>query len=55
MSITTSNLALSTIYPLFIDQFERSLQFCPLEFDEDAISDGWRGVNMAGIGARGGF
>ena len=31
-----------TIYPLFVERFGRSLQFCHLEFDKKAIYDGSR-------------
>ena len=30
-----------TIYPVFVDRFGRSLRFCHLEFDMEAISDGF--------------
>ena len=40
-----SSLALSTISPLFVYQFRRTLRFCHLEFDTDAISDGCRREN----------
>ena len=36
---TTSRLALSTLSPLFVDRFERSLWIRNLEFDKEAISD----------------
>ncbi len=38
----TSRLAFSSISQLFADQFKRSLRFCYLEFDKEAISDGRR-------------
>ncbi len=34
-------LAFSTIYPLFVDRFGRSLWFCHLDFDEEAIYGGF--------------
>ena len=37
--LTHGRLAFSDISPLFVDRFERSLQFCYLEFDAEAISD----------------
>ncbi len=42
LSLTASRLALSPISPLFVDRFGRSLQFCHLEFDKEAISDVYR-------------
>ncbi len=45
----TSRLAFSTIYPLFMDQYGRSLQFCHIKIDKEAISDGCVGVKMPGI------
>ncbi len=45
----TGCLALSVIFPLSVDQFECSLQFCHIEFDEEVISDGFR-VFMEGEG-----
>ncbi len=45
-SLTHSQrLALSIIYPLFVDRFWRSLQFCHLELDKAAISDGYMREN----------
>ena len=41
-SHTKSRLALSAISPFFVDPFGRSLRFCYLEFDKEAISDGCR-------------
>ncbi len=38
----TGRLAVSTIYPLFGDQFRRSLRFCHLIFDKEVISGGCR-------------
>ena len=38
-NFTTSSLALSTISPLFVDRFGRSLQRCHLEYDKEAIFD----------------
>ncbi len=46
MSLTTSLLALWTISPLIVGRFGRSLQFCHLEFDKEAILM-VRGVKMA--------
>ena len=43
-SLTKSRLALLTISPLFVDGYERSLRFCHIEFDKEAISDGIGGV-----------
>ena len=37
----TGRLAISAISPLFVNRNERSLRFCNLEFDEEAISDGF--------------
>ena len=37
----TGCLAVSTISPLFVDRFGRSLLLCYLEFDNEAISDGF--------------
>ncbi len=37
--------ALSTIYPLFVDRFGRFLRFYHLEFDKEAISDGFGSEN----------
>ena len=34
--------SLSTTSPLFVHRFGRSLQFFRLEFDMEAIYDGWR-------------
>ena len=34
-------------FPLIVDRFGRSLRFCHLEFDKEAISDA--GVKMPGI------
>ena len=39
-SVLTGRLAISTIYPLFVEQFGRSLWFCHLEYDKKAIYDG---------------
>ena len=36
----TERLALSAIYLLFVDRFRRSLLFCHLKFNKEAISDG---------------
>ena len=30
------------IFPLFVDRFGRSLRFCHLEFDKEAITDGFK-------------
>ncbi len=41
-SVTPSfpgRLAISDISPLFVDRFGRSLRFCHLEFDKEAIYD----------------
>ncbi len=46
--ILASRLALSTISPMFVDRFGRSLWFWHLEFDKKAMSDG-TGVKMPGI------
>ena len=35
-------LDLTAISPLFVDRFGRTLRFCYLEFDKEAISDGCR-------------
>ncbi len=40
-----SRLALSTIYPLFVDRFGRSLRFLYIEFDKEAMYDGQRSEN----------
>ena len=37
-SLTTERLALSNISLSFVDRFVRSLRFCYLEFDEEAIA-----------------
>ena len=42
----TGCLALTDIYPLFVDRFERSLRFSQLEFDKKAIPDGCRSKNV---------
>ncbi len=42
-------LAISTISPLFVDRFWRSLRFCYLKFNKEALSDGCR-VKTQGIG-----
>ena len=42
LSLAHGRLAFSTISPLFLDRFGRYLQFCQLEFDEEAI--GWASV-----------
>ncbi len=42
-------LASSSISPLFVDRFGRSLRFCPLYFEYDANSDDFRS-NNPGIG-----
>ncbi len=34
------------IWPLFVDRFGRSLRFCALKFDKEAISDGCSGLNV---------
>ena len=34
-------LALSAISPVFVDRFGYSLRFCHLEFDDEAIYDGF--------------
>ncbi len=39
--ILTGRLAISTISLLFVDRFWSYLQFCDLEFHEEAIYDGW--------------
>ena len=44
-SLTHRHSAFSTIYPLLVDRFGRSLQFCNLEFDKEAISDGYMSEN----------
>ena len=44
-SVSQESLAFSTISPLFMDQFGRSLQFCNIEFEMEAISDGCRSEN----------
>ncbi len=41
-SLTTSHLAFSTIFPLFVNRFELSLRFCYREFDKEAIRYGLR-------------
>ena len=50
MSIVTDSLrqswdelTLLAIFPKFVDRFGRSLRFCHLEIDEEAISDGFMG------------
>ena len=37
----TGHLAFSSIYPLFVNRFGRSLRFCHMELDKEAISDGF--------------
>ena len=39
-------LAFKTISPLFVDRFGRSLRYCYLEFDKEALSDGCRSENI---------
>ena len=39
--LTHKRLAFSSITPLFVDRFGRSLQFYHLQFDKEAISDGF--------------
>ncbi len=46
-----SCLALSTISPLFVDRFRRSLRFFHLEFDTEPFLR-VKGVKMAGIDLR---
>ncbi len=43
-SLTHKRLAISSIYPLFVDRFGRSLRLYNLEFDKEAISDGLYGT-----------
>ena len=38
--LLAGRLAISAIPPLFVDRFGRSLWFCYLEFDKEAIFDG---------------
>ncbi len=38
-SLTNVMLDLSTLSPLFVDRIGRSLRFCYLEFDKEAIFD----------------
>ena len=38
-SLTHKLLAFSSIYPLFVERFGRSLRFCHHEFYNEAISD----------------
>ncbi len=44
-SLKTSRLVLSTRSPLYVERFGRSLRFCYLELEEEAISDGLRSEN----------
>ena len=37
--ITHGSLAITSISPLFVDRFRRSLRFCHIEFEKEAISD----------------
>ncbi len=39
---TTERLSVSALPSLFVDRFGRSLRFCHLELDKEAISDGSR-------------
>ncbi len=36
----TGHLAFSAIFPLFVDRFGNSLQFCHLEFGKEGVSVG---------------
>ncbi len=42
--------ALSAIYQLFVDRFRRSLRVCHLEFDEEAISNGFMAHSISWLG-----
>ena len=44
--LTHKRLAFSTIYPLFVERFGRSLRFYNIEYDKEAISDGRRSVGF---------
>ncbi len=43
----TGHLAFSTISPLVVDRFERSILVCQLELDKEAISDDCRSENAS--------
>ena len=43
----TGRLAILAISPLFVDRFGRSLLFCHLEFDEEAMYDDLRSEKAA--------
>ena len=47
MSDSLTHLTFSFVdhAPLFVDRFRRSLRFCYLEFNKEAISDGCRSGN----------
>ncbi len=53
-SLAHGRLAFSTISPLFVDQFGRSLRFCYLEFNKEAISDGFMSYSFVFRGVWGG-
>ncbi len=48
-SLTHKHLAFTTISPLFVNRFGRSLQFCHQKFYPKAISDGCRSVNPVSV------
>ncbi len=50
--LLTERLALSAVFPLFVNLFGRSLRICHLEFDEEAISDvSWHiSIFLEGVG-----